>query len=359
MSRAKGLQPSGLARALGERADVRVVVGVGPETFHRESVLRTVAEKVLGDTESTGMVVLSGASTSTDVDQETLARFFDETRTGSLFGGRKVVALRAADGLVSRHRIAFLAWLADPGRAAVTVILARDLPPTVRAAAQTAGLVVTCGTTRGRGDEHPGRFVARRAEERGKQFARPQAELLVELLGRDLQTLDSAVEVLSLHAGDRDRITDEDIDALFTSAREGSVWAFGDRLLEGDVAAALHEAERCFVDGVPERRGSARVLRGETPVAHRLVSAFATVACRALSVREQLDAGTPRESVTVSGGSSPWMRDGALRAARRRPRRAFEALVVYAEETDRGLKSGGPGGRVAVARLAAAVAMIS
>ncbi len=338
-------------------APVRVVAAVGPESFLREQVLRDVVATVLGDPDSPDVVVLTGAPTSSDADEETLARFFDETRTGSLFGSRKVVVLRHADALVGRHKKAFGDWFENPGSAAVAVLLAEELPAALEKAAEAAGLVVRCGG-RGTRGESPLAFASRRAAARGKRLGRNEAELLVELLGADLTGLENAVEVLSLHAGEAEVIGRDDVEALYQSSREGSVWAFGDRLVLGDVPGALAEASRCFNEGVPEYTGSRKVTRSETTVAVRLVSAFATAVCRVLEVRAQLDAGVPRQDVKLAG-RVPWSaREVARDAATRRRPAAIEALAVFAEETDRAMKSGGAVGRAAVARLVAAVGRV-
>jgi hypothetical protein len=55
----------------------------------------------------------------------------------------------------------------------------------------------------------------------------------------------------------------------------------------------------------------------------------------------------------------PWKaKERAARIAARRRSEALEALIVRAEETERGMKSGGADGRLAVARLATAVGMV-
>ena len=331
-----------------------VIAAVGPETYLREQVLADVATALLGDAESPDLLTLQGAATSSDADLETLVRFFDETRTGSLFGGRKVVALRHADGLINRYKTEFEAWLANPGSAAVAIILADDLPRAVAVALEKVGWLVRCGG-RGTRGEAAQAFLTRRAAARDKRIGRAEVELLVGLLGRDLAALENAVEILSLHAGEREVIERQDIEALFQSAREGSIWAFGDLLVEGDVAGALVESGRCFSEGIPESVGSRRVTRSETGIAVRLVSAFTMAVCRVLEARSQLDAGVRRADVKLSG-RVPWnAQQSAVRAAVRRRPAALEALAVFAEETDRGMKSGGPTGRAAIARLAAAV----
>ena len=76
------------------------------------------------------------------------------------------------------------------------------------------------------------------------------------------------VEVLAVHEHvGAEAVTAAVIDALFRSAREGTVWEFGDLLAEGEVAAALVEATRCFDEGVPEDYSGERVTFDERRIA--------------------------------------------------------------------------------------------
>jgi len=265
------------------------------------------------------------------------------------------VALRHADTMVTRYKKDFLAWLENPGTAALPVILADDLPRPVAAAIEKKGVLVKCGG-RGARTQAPTAFVAERAAARGKSIGRAECELLVDLLGPHLTGLENAIEIVSIYVGEREPIVRDDIEALFQSGREGSVWSFGDLLLDGDVTQAMTEASRCFNVGIPESARSRKITRSEATIAVRLVLSFTTAVCRVLEVRAQLDAGVSRRDVTVSG---PWnARKSALSAISRRRPPALQALAVFAEETDRGMKSGGPAGRAAIARLVAAVSRV-
>jgi hypothetical protein len=222
--------------------------------------------------------------------------------------------------------------------------------------------VVVCGG-RGGQREFPEAFVKRRVADRGKRMTASDAQLLVERLGDEFSALDNAIEILSLHAGDADAVTADDIDALFRSAREGTIWEFGDLLAEGEIGAALTEASRCFSEGVPEDFAGERVTFDERRIAQKLLAAFASSTTRALVLRRQLDVGVPKGELQFPRPAFPpflpWKaKERVTRIAARRRPEALEALIVRAEETERGTKSGGADGRLAIARLATAVGMV-
>jgi DNA polymerase III delta subunit len=350
-----------LRRSFGGTKPPAVVAAVGPEAFLRDEALRTVAEAWLGAADSPDVVTIQpddGAETPV----ETAARFLGEARTASLFGGKKVVALRDADAVAKASQAAFLAWLAAPAPSVVGVLLADELPQELLAACGAAGQVVVCGG-RGGQREPPAAFVKRRVADRGKRISSGDADLLVERVGDELSFLDNAVEIVTLHAGKAETVAASDIDALFRSAREGTIWEFGDLLAEGEVRAALVEATRCFDEGVPEDFTGARVTFDERRIAQKLLSSFTTSVVRGLALRRQIDAGVPRGDLQFAGpafkGFLPWKaKERVARTASRRRAEAFEALLVRAEETERGMKSGGADGRIAIARLATAVGMV-
>jgi len=350
-----------LGRRFAEGSAPAVVAAVGPETFLREEVVRSVAAAFLGAADSPDVVIVQ-PDDSVEPPEETAARFLGEVRTSSLFGGRKVVVLRDADDVAKASKAGFLAWIASPAPSVVGVLLADELPAEVVTAAEKAGVVIRCGG-RGGAAEPAAAFVKRRAAERGKRLASGDAALLVERVGEEFAALDNALEILCLHAGDAEAVTGADVEALFRSARDGVVYEFGDLLAEGEVGAALTEAQRCFAEGVPEDFSGARVTFDERRIAQKLLAAFASSATRALVLRRQLDAGVPKGELQFPRPAFPqflpWKaKERVTRIAARRRPEALEALLVRAEETERGTKSGGADGRLAIARLATAAGMV-
>jgi len=350
-----------LRRAFGGAKTPVVVVAAGPETFLREQAARDAAFLFLGAADSPDVVVVQ-PDDAVESASETAARFLGEVRTRSLFGGRKLVVLRDADDVVAAAKAGFVAWLGATAESVVGVLLAVELPAEVVTAARAAGVVVACGG-RGGANEPPAAFAKRRVAERGKKLSATDASLLVERVGEELSAIDNAVELLCLHAGDADVVSSDDIDALLRSARDGVVFEFGDLLAEGEIGAALTEAQRCFAEGVPEDFAGERVTYDERRIAQKLLLAFVSSATRGLALRRQLDAGVARSELQFAGpsfkGFLPWKaKERLVRNATRRRAEAFEALLMRAEETERGTKSGGADGRLAIARLATLAGMV-
>ncbi len=89
----------------------------------------------------------------------------------------------------------------------------------------------------------------------------------------------------------------------------------------------------------------------ERSIAIKLLNAATMSVSRARAFRVQMDAGVPRHSLAVEG-LPPFLRDGVTRLAQSRRREAWDEMLLAVEEADRGMKSGGAQGRVAITRLA-------
>lgn len=341
-----------LRKRLASKTPPRVVAAVGDEAFLREDVLRTVATAVLGSPDSPDLVTLRADDPTKAGAEDVLREFFAEARTGNLFGGAKVVALRDAHLVAKADEKAFLGWLAAPSSAATVVLLADEFGPAITTAAAKHCLV-KCANER-RSGESPDRFVVRRAGGRDKRIGADEARLLVQLVGDDLGALDNAVEVLALHAGDDPAISPASIRALFPGARAGDADEFANALIEGRIADALACASRCFDEGVPENWNSPRLVREERAVAMTLVRAFTRTLSLVHDAKGQAEAGVPRSAMKIGNLPAFLIERYARLASSRRPE-ALDSMVLLAEETDRGTKSGGATGRVAIARLATAV----
>jgi len=351
VTEASALRP--LRERLAGKDPPHLIAAVGPETWLREETLRTVATAVLGSPDSPDLLTVRVDDGAPGGAEGALRNFFDEARTSSLFGGPKVVVLREADRAASEDSKAFHAWIENPSSSVTVVLLAGELKADLLAAARKNGCVVECG---GRGAQTPDpvRFAVSAAADCGKRLGADEATDLVHLVGDELGALANAIEILCLHAGDEDEISPSAIRDLFPGARVGVAEEFATTLLDGRPAEALAAAARCFDEGVPEAWGSSRLARDERSVAFVLMREFARSLQRVVDARRQLDSGIPRRQVDL--GRLPFrIRDAAVAvAASRRPESVDQMVLLY-EDTDRGMKSGGATGRVAIARLATAV----
>ena len=76
-------------------------------------------------------------------------------------------------------------------------------------------------------------WVRRRAEANGGAITPPAIQIITELIGNDLWTLDRELEKLSLYAAGRE-ITDADVRELVPYAQEANIFAAVDAIMDGN-----------------------------------------------------------------------------------------------------------------------------
>ena len=102
--------------------------------------------------------------------------------------------------------------------------------------------VVWCLPLKGRNLEN---WILQRCGERGKRMEPKAVSLLMSRLGSDLQTLDQAIESLSLLGGDSPQMTSADVEALFSPSLRETAFDILDLAASGQTGKALealHEA---------------------------------------------------------------------------------------------------------------------
>lgn len=173
--------------------------------------------------------------------------------------------------------------------------------------------------------------VVKLLRERGKTMAMPTAQLLVDVVGRDLRRLDIEAAKLATYVGDEEHISPDDVRAVASATAEASVFELSDAVGERDVTRAMRVLRR-LLDA------------GETPLG---VEAMLARHVRALiGARALADRGVSPDAMAPEIGMSPWQaRNAAKQASRYEPKELIAALsgLAAAEEemktspTDAGL----------------------
>jgi DNA polymerase-3 subunit delta len=96
-------------------------------------------------------------------------------------------------------------------------------------------------------------WIRRRAERSGVALEARAIAALAGLVGNQLWTLDSEIQKLATHAGDR-QVTEEDVRSLVSLAREPNVFAMADAVIEGRVRDAADLLQRLLAEGEPPQR---------------------------------------------------------------------------------------------------------
>ncbi len=93
------------------------------------------------------------------------------------------------------------------------------------------------------------KWVARELKEFGKKIERQTAEQLIFACGREMMTLKGEIAKLAAHAGEREAVTREDIDAVATLSAEYRVFDLAEKVADGKARQALPMLKNMLAGG--------------------------------------------------------------------------------------------------------------
>ena len=262
-------------------------------------------------------------------------------RTGSLFGGRRVVIVKDAQSLHPQERKKLCAYLAKPVRDTTLVVVVRGAGPKTRdpkkssaasaarayqkAVEKGSGVLVDCPRPSAR--QLP-RLAKQYLQEAGLGVDEDGLYALVDAVGEDLGALIQAVEKLSLYKLGKGRVSVDDVSMVVADTRNESVFELLDAVAEGNQRKALGGLRRMLRDG-------------QSPLAllSHLTRHFRNMAqVQALSKR-----GESQKSIQTALGLHPFVVKKALQQSRRFTTQQLAQRLKLLAENDRKLK-GGPVG---------------
>lgn len=168
------------------------------------------------------------------------------------------------------------------------------------------------------------KWVAERAAERGIRIDGEAAQLLVDLVGDSLRTLDGELTKLELYLGTGAPVDAPAVEAVVGRRRGESPWDLPRMLFEGDGKGA-------------ERLATRLLDAGEEPVF--LVSVITRYVLEAYQINLLLAHGASRGNIIREVGINKYYADRVIEAAQRIPVDAFGAILEDLKECDSSLKS--------------------
>ena len=98
-------------------------------------------------------------------------------------------------------------------------------------------------------DKELAQWIARTLKKEGKKISVPACQRLWFSAGRDLTLLNNEIGKLIAYAGDREEVTEADVDAICVQSTEYKVFDMSDALLSGQGAKALRMLDGLLRDG--------------------------------------------------------------------------------------------------------------
>jgi DNA polymerase-3 subunit delta len=222
-----------------------VVLVYGPDAgLVRERVEALLVAACADRADPFSLVTLEGDLLASDS-----GRLADEARTIGLFGGRRVVHVRAGS---RNFAPALEALLSDPPQQALIVIEAGDLrrsaPLRRLAESSPAAAALPCYAD---DDRSVARLIDRTLKDAGIAIDADAREALVRLLGADRLATRSELDKLILHTGDKRRIEYADVQAVIAESSALALDDVVDAAAAGEAEAALAAYSRTRAAGIP------------------------------------------------------------------------------------------------------------
>ena len=174
------------------------------------------------------------------------------------------------------------------------------------------------------------KWAMRRAREIGARLTPDQAVYVCAATGNDLAALDDQLERLrSAPDGSLAEVVEWDATV--------APWSVADQLVGGDLPRALASIETLFRGGFQDKTGRRLVDAGG--LSNVLIGSLQRGVRQGLVLSSELARGTSEEEATRMVGASGRAAGTALERARRRPARAWRAMLEDVADLDRRAKS--------------------
>ncbi|WP_022835845.1 DNA polymerase III subunit delta [Salisaeta longa] len=177
-------------------------------------------------------------------------------------------------------------------------------------------------------DREVPQWIQRFVRDEGREISPQALQMLADYVGNDLQAMASEVEKLVTYAGDRTRITDDDVLTASGQTREANVFDLQSQVGEGKLRAAHATADRMLQQ--------ANNPRGEALKIVAILSAYIDK----LWKLQADDAPTSKYDVAKYIGVPPYFAPEYVQAARRYSYRAIERSYRALLAADYELKGG-------------------
>jgi len=169
-------------------------------------------------------------------------------------------------------------------------------------------------------------FIQGESSIHGKPIEAPAADLLSFLIGNNLQELSSQIEKLVVFAGDRPRITLDDVRTVASSSKAFTVFELARYLCARDLPNTLKSLDTLFRNGE------------ETPM---MIGALSRHFRQIWRVRELLDRKAAKADIGREVGINPYFLDDMITQARNFKRGELRGIFSELYRCDLASKTGG------------------
>lgn len=249
----------------------------------------------------------------------------DTAQTLPMFAEWRVVLVKRGDALSAGALEQLLPYIKNPSPSTCLIIQGEkiDQRKKIFAEIKKNGVLVECKRPY---ENQLGGFIRSEAELYGKRIKPEAAEMLVHLVGNNLQELAAQIEKVSVYAGDRAIIELDDVKNIVSDTKVDNVFELSNSLGNRDINAAMRRMQTILRDG-------------EAPL---MLLAMITRHFRQIwQIRELLDRRGSESEIASKTGINPYFLKGMLKQAGNFSRVECRNLFEQFLDADIAMKSGG------------------
>jgi len=339
------MSPEQLLGRLAKGKPIPVILLLGNESYLRELCRRKISDAYVAEG------VRDWGITQYSADGDSISAILGQAQTLPMLAPQQVIFVRdveAWERLGDDSRDSLLKQLSEyldnPAPFSVLVFEAGALDQRMRLAKMFAEKTVVVAVALSEKTEERVRLAAplafEMARELGVELDHEAAGELAEILNGELAAIRTELEKLATYAGERRKITREDIELLVVSARKYSVWELTDMLASRQPSVALE-----FLDSLLREGEQAPALLGALAWMYRKL-------LEAQELPPGIFGGQAAGRLHMQSKTA----EMAIRQSRKFPRTQLTAGLAALYEADSRLKSGGASQRAVMEFLVAQLA---
>ena len=217
----------------------------GNEGYLKDNSVNLIREKFIGSDVQKGLnyEIFYGKNTPPE-------QIVNSANTIPLFTAQKLIIIKEADRFSAADLEKFIAYIANPAPTSCLIFVAEkaDLRKKFFSRLKKTGAIVKY--------DHPYEnklppFILEIAGKFNKKVSREALNLLIEVVGNDLQSLNNEIEKLSIYLGKRETIVPEDIEAVVTKLKISTIFELVDSIGEKNRKEALKRLILLLDSGEP------------------------------------------------------------------------------------------------------------
>lgn len=172
----------------------------------------------------------------------------DSAQTLPMFSERRAVLVKRAEQLKADALEAMLPYIKNPSPGTCLLLTGTKIDQRKKFFLEFKKLGVLVEYKRFYDDKLPG-FIQSESVVHGKPIDAPAAELLAALIGNNLKELSSQIEKLIVYAGDKSRITVDDVRTMASSSKAFTAFELAKYLGLRDVPNSIRSLDALFLNG--------------------------------------------------------------------------------------------------------------